>query len=430
MLDSVGVVQFRRRSEIGCVDLRNMWEAATMGNALDDIRVLDLTQFEAGPSCTESLAWMGADVIKIEQPGSGDPGRRNRSNLPDVDSYYFILLNANKRSVTIDLKNPKGKALFLEMVKTADVVAENMGPGTLERLGLGYDALSEVNPRIVLATVKGFGTYGPYSQYKSFDMIAQAVGGSMAFTGFEDGPPTKPGSTIGDTGTGIHAAFGIMAALWQREKTGKGQVMEISMQDAVVNFSRIKMREYYETGVNPGRSGNAIPNTAPGDIYRCSPGGSDDYVYIYCQPIRAHMWDAILLCMGREDLIDDEQWSNPVWRGQNKAEVDELVEAWTMQNGKHEVMRILGEGGIPCGAVLNAEDIHNDEHLKRRGMITTMDHPVRGSFDMPGFPVQLGDSPVEMKHAPLLGEHTTEVLQDILGLDEDALTRLRSEAVI
>ena len=401
-----------------------------MGKALDDIRVIDLTQFEAGTSCTESLAWMGADVIKVEQPGSGDPGRRSRSDLPDADSYYFILLNANKRSVTLNLKSEKGKGYFLEMVKQGDVVAENLGPGTLERLGLGYDTLKAANPKIILARIKGFGTYGPYADYKSFDMIAQATGGAMAFTGTPDGPPLKPGVTIGDTGAGIHAALGIMAALWQRERTGHGQVLEVAMQDAVVNFSRVKMREYYETGKNPGRTGSAVARTAPGDIFPCKPGGADDYVFIYCQPIRSHMWDALLLLFGREDLIDHPDWSNPVWRGQNKQTVDKMVSDWTMQRDKHEVMRIVGEAGIPCGAVMNAEDIHNDPHLLERGMITTMDHPERGKFKMPGFPVQLRDSPVDMEPAPLLGQHNAEVYKELLGLTEDDLVQLEQEAVI
>ena len=401
-----------------------------MSKALENIRVIDLTQYEAGTSCTESLAWMGADVIKVEQPEGGDPGRRARADLPDVDSYYFILLNANKRSVTLNLKTAKGKEMFLELVRCGDVVVENVAPGTLERWGLDYDVLNDVNPRVILARLKGFGTFGPYADYKSFDMIAQATGGAMAFTGFPGGLPLNAGVTIGDTGTGIHAAFGIMAALWQRERTGKGQVMEVSMQDTVVNFSRIKMREYYETGKSPERSGNATPRTAPGDIYRCKPGGADDYVYIYCQPVREHMWDACLIIMGREDLIDHPDWTNPVWRGQHKEKVDKMVEEWTMRHSKHEVMRILGEGGIPCGAVLNAEDIHNDPHLLERGMITTMCHPERGSFKVPGFPVLLEDSPVEMKPAPLLGQHNSEVFGDLLGLSEGDLGQLRRERVI
>ena len=401
-----------------------------MGKALEGIRIIDLTQFEAGTSCTEALAWMGADVIKVERPGSGDPGRRSRSDLPDADSFYFIILNANKRSVTLDLKKDRGKELFLEMVKQSDVVVENMAPGTLERLGLGYEVLSEAIPEIILARVKGFGTYGPYAEYKSFDFIAQAAGGTMAFTGFPGGPPLLSGSTVGDTGTGIHTAFGIMAALWQREKTGVGQVLEVSMQDSVVNFNRVKMREYYETGRSPGRTGSAVPRTAPGDIYRCKPSGPDDYVYVYCHPVIAHLWDALLLILGREDLVDDPNWSDPVWRGWNKKLVDELVEEWTLQHTKHEAMRILGEGGIPSGAVLNAEDIHNDPHLRERGMITTMHHPRRGSFELPGFPVQLQHSQVTMEPAPLLGEHNAEVYRELLGLAEDDLVELRREAVI
>jgi formyl-CoA transferase len=252
----------------------------------------------------------------------------------------------------------------------------------------------------------------------------------MAPTGFADGPPVLPRATVGDTWTGIHAAFGIMAALWQRERTGRGQVMEISMQDAVVNYCRVVMREYNDTGANPDRTGSAVGRTAPADLYRCKPGGPDDYAFIYCHSIVGHFWDALLIVLEKEELIDDPEWSDPVWRGRNKGLVDRMVEEWTTRRTKHEVMRILGDAGVPCGAVLNATDIYNDPHLRERGMITTMDHPERGSFPLPGFPVQLEHSPVEMRSAPLLGEHNSEVYTGLLGVDEGELARLRAEGVI
>ena len=399
-----------------------------MSKALNGIRVLDLTQFEAGTSCTQLLAWLGADVIKVEEPGKGEPGRYGRAEKPGVDSSYFLTLNSNKRSVTLNLKDPKGKAMFLDMVKKADIVAENQAPGAMEKFGLGYDTLSKINPRIIYLSVKGFGSYGPYSEYKSFDMIAQATGGAMALTGFPGSPPLKPGPTIGDTGTGMHAAVGVLAAYIQRERTGKGQKVEVAMQEAVLNFVRVPMMGTYVTQKPTPRTGNRLGGGGPGDIYKCAPGGDNDYCYILCTS--PDMFESLCKAMGRPELATDERFLAGKNRAQNVETLTALINEWTGKHTKFEVMRQLGEAGVPCGAVLDSVELLNDPHLKQRGMIVTIKHPVRGDFTMPGCPVRLEDSPVEVKPAPLLGQHNAAVYGELLGLGAGQLEDLKREGVI
>jgi formyl-CoA transferase len=398
-----------------------------MEKALAGVKVLDMTQFEAGTSCTETLAWLGADVIKVESPNKGEQGRWLLTEKPGVDSHYFILLNANKRSVTINLKSDKGRELFIELVKKVDILAENYSLGTLEGLGLGYDRLREINPRLIYLTIKGFGTYGPYSKYKSFDMIAQATGGAMTLTGFPGSPPLKPGPTIGDTGTGIHAACGVLAAYIQRERTGHGQKVEVAMQEAVLNFVRVPMMGTYITKKPSPRVGNRT-GAGPGDLFKCAPGGDNDYVFILCTT--PEMWESMCGAMGKPEMATDDRFKDHRSRAQNIEAMTAAIHEWTGQRTKHEVMRILGEAGVPCGAVLDSVELLNDKHMKERGMIVTINHPARGEFTMPGCPIKLEDSPVEVKSAPLLGEHTSQVLTDLLGMSAQQLDALRSEGVI
>ncbi len=399
-----------------------------MEKALAGVKVLDLTQFEAGTSCTEMLAWLGANVIKVEPPKMGEQGRWLLTEKPGVDSHYFMLLNANKRSVTLNLKSERGKEIFRELAKKVDILAENYSLGVLENLGLGYESLREINPRLIYLTIKGFGTHGPYSKYKSFDMIAQATGGAMSLTGFPGSPPLKPGPTIGDTGTGIHAACGVLAAYIQRERTGKGQKVEVAMQEAVFNFVRVPMMGTYITNEPTPRAGNRLASGAIGDIYKCAPGGPNDYVYMLCTT--PEMFEAMCRTIGRPEVFEDPRFRDRRERVKYIEELSRIIEDWTSRRPKQEVMRLMGEAGVPCGAVLDSVELLNDPHMRERGMVVTVDHPARGKFTMPGCPVRLEDSPVEVKSAPLLGQHNNEVYGELLGYSAADLASLKEQGIL
>ncbi len=400
--------------------------------ALAGVRVLDLSQFEAGPSCTETLAWLGADVIKVEEPTLGDQGRFASTDRAGVDSHYFMLLNANKRSITLHLREPRGKDILCQMLPQADVFVENFAPGTVERLGFGYDAVRAINPRIIYAQVKGFAPEGRYANRLSFDFIAQAVGGVMSVTGVADGPPIRPGATLGDTGAGLHLVIGVLSALYQRERTGLGQRVSISMEDAVTNFCRISFARQSMTGRAPDRVGNASPlgTSAPCNVYRCAPGGPNDYVYIYATRAGNRHWDGLLRAIEREDLIGDPRFSSPEARWEHRAEIDVLLAAWTAARTKYEVMDLLGEAGAPAGAIRDLQEIVDDPEMRARGMVVTVDHPARGPFTMPGWPVKMTSSQVEVTASPLLGQDNADVYHEWLGYSADDLKRLKAEGVI
>jgi formyl-CoA transferase len=397
-----------------------------MTSALTGIRVVDLTNNQAGPSCAQMLAWLGADVIKVEEPGKGDIARTSLGDRPDCDSLFFLTFNANKRSVTLNLKSPDGKEVFRKLIKTADVLLENFGPGVLTRLGFGYEHLKVLNPRLVYASIKGFGTYGPYSHYKSYEPIAQAMGGAMSVTGFPNNPPTVTLACIGDSGPGMHCTIGILAALMQRNITGEGQQVEVSMQEAVLNLVRVSLRDHQRLGKAVERNGNQLGGIVPARTYRCHPGGPNDYVFLLAQQ---QMWYPLLRAIGREDLIGDPRYDTASARVQHREEVDSLIEAWTTQRPKHEVMQILADAGVPCGACQDTGELLNDPHLRARDMIVEVEHPVRGPYVTAGNPVKLSASHIEISTAPLLGQHNLEILTE-LGYREAEIAALQEEGAI
>jgi formyl-CoA transferase len=402
-------------------------------NCLAGLKILDLTQFEAGPSCTEALAWMGADVVKVENPGAGDPGRSSGGRQGGKDALYFLQYNANKRSVAVNLKDPAGLALVKDLARQADVMIENFAPGAIERLGLGYEAIKAVNPAIIYCQVKGFGTGSPYERNLAFDMIAQACGGLMSVTGEEDGPPCKPGATIGDTGTGMLMAVSILGAYVRRLRTGVGEHLQVAMQDAILHYIRNAFAFMERTdGKAAPRAGSKTVGggNPPIGVYPCKGGGANDYVYIYTSAANPEHWTRLLKVMGREDLIGDARYATPAARTEHREEVDAIVSAWTIQHDKRTAMDLVGGATIPAGAVLDTRELADDPTFLERGVRQVMRHPEIGDYVMSGWPVRFGGRPPEVRPAPLLGQHGAEVLGEWLGWDEGRIAALRDAKVV
>lgn len=415
-----------------------------MGKALDGVRILDFTHVQSGPTCTQLLAWFGADVIKVERAGAGDITREQLRDIPDVDSLYFTMLNHNKRSVTIDTKHPEGKQVLEALIQKCDVLVENFAPGALDRMGFTWERIQELNPRMIVASVKGFGP-GPYEDCKVYENVAQCAGGAASTTGFDDGPPVVTGAQIGDSGTGLHLALGIVTALYQRTQTGRGQRVLAAMQDGVLNLCRVKLRDQQRlerTGVMKEypqypngtfgeavpRAGNASGGGQPGWILKCKGWETDPNAYIYFIT-QAPVWAKICNVIGKEEWATDPDYATPVARLPRLKEIFAEIERWTMTKTKFEAMQILNKYDIPCGPILSMKEIAEEPSLRKTGTIVEVDHPTRGKYLTVGNPIKLSDSPTEVKRSPLLGEHTDEVMAE-LGYSPEQISALRTAGAI
>jgi formyl-CoA transferase len=400
-------------------------------SALQGMRVIDLTQFESGTSCTQLLAWFGAEVIKIEPPVKGEQGRYS-STEPGMDSQYFLQLNANKKSVTLDLKAEAGKQLLRRLIEMGDILVENFAPGVIEKLGFGVEEVQRLNPRIVYARIKGFAPEGPYANYLSFDPIAQAAGGALSITGEPTGRPLKPGPNFADSGAGLHCTIGILAALNQRHSTGRGQVVEVSMQDCIINFMRIAYAAQAMFNKPAVRTANQsiFAGTSPSEVYRCKGDGPNDYCYIYTTRAGNKQWESVLTVIGREDLLAEERFATPALRAQHAQEIDTMISEWTRHHDKHEVMRRMGEAKVPASAVFDTMELWSDPHLRERGTFVSFEHPKRGTLTIPGNMIKLSDSKVPVQCPPGLGEYNQAIYGDLLGLSPDELEGLRQAKVI
>ena len=397
--------------------------------ALDGMRILDMTQREAGTSCTQALAWLGADVVKVEPPGRGDPGRHVQPG--EGNSPYFLNFNSNKRSIVLDLQDPRGRDLLLRLAPRFDVFVENYGPGVVEKLDIGPDVVMGANPRIIYGRLKGFGLSGPYAQFKSLDPIAQAAAGAIALTGPDDGPPVYPASMTGDSGTGLQLAMAILAAYIERQRTGAGQVIEISMQEAMTFFMRSRVSSTIwntQPALGRGHPSRSGAGSATVRLYPCQPQGLNDYVYIMCSTER--MWDSLCTAIERPDLALDPRFATDAGRREHSEALAEEIGVWMLERTKDEAMLTLGEAGVPCSAIMTTEDLFTDPHLRERGFIQQLDHPEHGEIELLGFAPRLSNGNVPFVRAPLLGEHTDDVLLADLDLEPAEITDLRDAGVV
>ena len=396
--------------------------------ALEGLKVLDISQIEAGPICTMLLGFLGAEVVKVEMPGIGEIGRvlgaQEWEQKEGLDSWNFLLMNPNKRSITLNLKSEKGLAVFKELVKKADVLVSSFVPGTMEKIGIGYDVLSKINPRLIYAENSGFGRGGPYSLYPGFDSVAKAIGGAMSVTGEPDGPPLNPGSFIGDSGAGVHMAVGILAALHYRDVTGEGQTVDMSMAENVANLSREQFQGTLASGKPAPRCGTSMNGSYPWDAFKAKGNGPNDYIYI-CT-VRDHQYDTLMKIIGREDLMG----INFRERIEKKAMLKEVIEEWTTKHDKIEAFHFLAERGVPAGPIYNTLEIFQDPHFIKRGFVIELEHPKRGKHKMIGCPIKLSKSPTEVIPAPLLGQHNEEIYKEWLGYSKEKMAQLKTEKVI
>ncbi|MEL6747163.1 MAG: formyl-CoA transferase [Pseudomonadota bacterium] len=409
--------------------------------ALAGVRILDFTHVQSGPTCTQLLAWLGADVIKVERPGTGDATRKQLVDVPGADSLYFTMLNHNKRSITLNTKNGDGKEVLERLIKTCDVLVENFAPGALDRMGFSWERIQELNPRMIMASVKGFGP-GPYEDCKVYENVAQCAGGSASTTGFLDGPPVVTGAQIGDSGTGLHLALGIVTALFQRERTGRGQKVLAAMQDGVLNLCRVKLRDQQRLKAGPlteysqfgegiefgdatPRAGNDSGGGQPGRILKCKGWETDPNAYTYFIT-QAAVWENVCDVIGKPEWKTDADYATPKARLPRLNEIFDTIEAWTKTKTKFEVMEICNPLDIPVGPILSMKELAEDHSLRETGTIVEVDHPERGPYLSVGCPIKLSDSPAEVERSPLLGEHTDEILRDVLGYSDDEIATLRT----